>query len=164
MGKRVLLLLVMLLMLIVSVEARYKGGFHRGDRFSEAGLGLYSGHILAYKTELQLSKQQETKIRELCDSHQENVIKKQADIRLSQNRLHRLFQADDIDRREAEKLIKESETLRTELKLLSLEQHLAVRNLLSAEQLAKLRDFQYERRLSRYGKKPERERRLRMRN
>ncbi len=167
MKKKALLLLAVMVMLVVVVEAR---GFGRkyagmpGMGFSEAGWGHNLGMLLLNRAELGLSEQQVKKIQEMCNSHQETVIRKQSEIRLLQHKLRQLYWVDKIDRKEAEKLIKDSDALKTELKLLALQHNLAVRELLSPEQIGKLQELRRERMrkpMDRAGLGERRERRFR---
>lgn len=165
MKKKVLVVLAVMVMLAAVVEARgparkYAG--MTGMGFEQGGRGLHSAMLLLNKVELQLSEQQVKKIQELCNVHQETMIKKQSEIRLLQNKMRQLYWVDTIDRKEAEKLIRESDGLKTELRLLALQHNLAIRELLSADQLNKLQELRYERRMrnpgdrGRFGERRER--------
>lgn len=167
MKKKALLLLTVMIMLAAVVEARGLGRKYTGMPgmgFSAGAWGPNSGMLLLNRAELELSEQQVKKIQEMCNSHQETVIKKQSEIRLLQHKLRQLYWGDKIDRKEAEKLIKDSDALKTELKLLALQHNLAVREVLSPEQLGKLQTLRYEKMrnpMDRAGLREKRERRFR---
>ncbi len=147
--RKTLVVLIALFMLVSSVsflDARQ--GFDRGDMMKRGRFGMgmaernmYPAHILLkMKDKIELSEKQVAKIEALKRSLDENGIRAEADIKLMELKLKNYLKSDSIKRSELEKLIRNVSGLKTDMHVAHINYLLDLKELLSAEQIAKIEE------------------------
>ncbi len=94
--------------------------------------------ILRLKAEIGLSAAQEKRIEDMMLAHEEQGIRRGADIKVLEVKFAALLREEKINRKEMEKLARQLGQLRTDLQVDHLNYLLDVRDVLSQEQVAKL--------------------------
>ena len=115
-------------------------GFGRGRGFcQDRGFGRGDGpNILAQAEALELTSEQIKKIKVMHLDMAKETVRLRSDLELKQLEMRELMSVDEPDLRLIEAKIDEMALLRTELQKKHIEHQLAVRNILTPEQRAKL--------------------------
>jgi Spy/CpxP family protein refolding chaperone len=123
-----------------------------GDEALEAphGRGMGGGHGMGFGRgrmgagmmlrDLDLSKEQRTRIRDIRDKQMRSAIRAQADMRIAQLDLTKLMRADNPDRRAIESQIEKIGGMRTAMQKSRIATMFEVRNVLTPEQREQLRE------------------------
>lgn len=145
MNKRVVFLLVMVL-LLGTLSPAQDGKRLRPYLLNSLRFGLHMAEnnlfearfLLHQKDEIGLTAQQEQKIEDLMLAHEESAIRSGSDIKVLELKFAALLEAKRIDRREMERMARAIGGKRTDLQVQHLNYLLDVRDVLTAEQVAKL--------------------------
>lgn len=100
--------------------------------------------ILRLKNEIGLTAAQEQKIENLMLSHEETVIRRSSDIKVLELKFASLLKGNRIDRREMEKMVRETSQLKTDLQVDHLNYLLDLRDTLTPEQVRKMEKMKKE--------------------
>ena len=111
--------------------ARMQGFEHRGDWD-----GGHDGRLES----LNLSQSQRDKIAKIRESHQKDMIQSRADLQLAQLEFRKLMRSDNPDKRAINSQIDRMSSIRADMMKARVEQRLDVRDVLTSDQRAKLRD------------------------
>jgi Spy/CpxP family protein refolding chaperone len=104
------------------------------------------GGPMAMMQKLNLTEQQQAQIRKLHVDFQKKQIQNQAKIKLARLDLSQMLQADKPDRPAIEKIIRDISSLETDTKLARVDQMLAIRNVLTPDQLKTWKEQRMNRR------------------
>lgn len=127
--------------------------------FRMADKGLYNGHILLKLSDrLELTEDQIHQIEELMLNHEEKVIRKSAEIKITELRIARIFHKDSLNRKEAEKQYRALSKKKTSLIIDHLNHLLDLREQLTPKQLNTLRTISDERKQKQRKQREERKR------
>lgn len=143
--KKVMILLISLVLVISTLNAalfspqmtrHMKYAIHMAEK------NLFSGRmLLKMKDEINLTEDQVTKIEKMESTHRENSIKRDADIKVLQLKFDSYLREEKINRAKLEKMVREIAKLRTDMQVENINHLLDLRELLTAEQLAKIDEF-----------------------
>jgi len=126
---------------VLQASAQSAGGYGRHKQHSEmqgqGGRHWNRGDRLA---ELNLSQSQKDRIAKIRESHQKDMIQSRADLQLAQLEFRKLMRADDPDKRAINAQIDRMTSIRADMMKSRVDQRLEVRDILTADQRAKLRD------------------------
>ena len=89
---------------------------------------------------LNLSQSQKDRIAKIRESHQKDMIKSRADLQLAQLEFRKLMRADDPDQRAIHAEIDRMTSIRADMMKSRVDQRLEVRDILTSDQRAKLRE------------------------
>jgi len=104
--------------------------------------GPMTGHGMMFMSKrLGLDEKQTKELKTLHLRMKKESIQKRADIRIAELELRELVNADPVDMKAAEAKVRQIESLRSELKLLRIRTHEAVKAMLTPEQKEKLGTF-----------------------
>ena len=91
--------------------------------------------------ELNLTEDQQDKLKELCYSHQEKVLEIKQKIEREQLELKKLMDADEPNESKIKAKVREIGSLRTDLQLAQVDLYFAARNILTDEQIEKIKSL-----------------------
>ncbi|TET22047.1 MAG: periplasmic heavy metal sensor [Candidatus Stahlbacteria bacterium] len=91
--------------------------------------------------ELNLTADQQEKLKELCYSHQEKVLEIKQKIEREQLELKKLMDADEPNESKIKAKVREIGSLRTDLQLTQVDLYFAARNILTDEQIEKIKSL-----------------------
>lgn len=108
-----------------------------------AELNGYPGpsHVLELANELDLSSDKKVEVEKLFTEMQSTAIEKGEAFLKAEQALEDAFQSGEIDHQKLEKLIRESALKRGELRMVHLEAHLKMMEILSVEQIEKYNEL-----------------------
>ncbi len=156
MKKSILFVAVVVVLLMgfgIDAEARCGKGHGRGMGMAMGagicdqcvgmpGGGPMMGHgMMAMSKRLGLDEKQAAEFKALHFKMKKESIQKRADVRIAELELSELVNADPVDMKAAEAKVRQIESLRSELKLLRIRTHEAVKAMLTPEQKEKLGTF-----------------------
>ena len=120
---------------------------HAGFKIRMAEKNLFPGHMLIkFKDEIGLTEDQLSKIEKMQNLFQEAGIRKKADIKVLELKLHSYLKAEQINRKKMEKMIRDIAKMKTDLQVDRLNYLLDLKSLLTPEQIAKIEELKKERR------------------
>jgi len=102
--------------------------------------------LIRFKDEIDLSADQVSKIEKMQELIQEASIRRTADIKILSLKFHSYLKKEQINRKKMEKMIREIAKMKTDLQIDRMNYLLDVKNLLTAEQVAKIEELKNERR------------------
>jgi len=145
MNKKIIFLLIMFL-LLGSLSQAQNGKRLLPNMLNSMRFGLHMAEnnlfearfILHLKTEIGLTSQQELKIENMMLAYEESAIRRGSDIKVLELKFASLLKGNRIDRREMEKMVRETAKMKTDLQIGHLNYLLDVRDTLSPEQIQKL--------------------------
>jgi Spy/CpxP family protein refolding chaperone len=107
--------------------------------------GLRLGLLLTPQAaeELDLTADQQDKLKELCYSHQEKVLETKQKIEREQLELKKLMDADDPNESKIKAKVREIGSLKTDLQLAQVDTYFAVRKILTDEQIEKMKSLRH---------------------
>jgi len=91
--------------------------------------------------ELNLTEDQQDKLKELCYSHQEKVLEIKQKIEREQLELKKLMDADEPNESKIKAKVREIGSLRTDIQLTQVDLYFAARNILTDEQIEKIKSL-----------------------
>ncbi len=109
-----------------------------GELYAERMLGLLKSEKVA--AELNLTPEQRKKLVELASNHEKKVVDLRAEIQKKTIDLNNILRTENYNRKQIEPLIKEIANLEAELRVLRLMHMAEVRNVLTPDQVNKLRE------------------------
>jgi len=116
-------------------------GIHMAENF------LFPGRILLkFKDEINLTPKQVQVIEKMDENYKEAGIRKQADIKILELKLHSYLKKDPVDRKQMEKMIREVAQMRTDMQIDRMNYLLDVKKILTKEQLEKIESLKKRRR------------------
>jgi Spy/CpxP family protein refolding chaperone len=123
------------------------------DRMKHAGFGLNMAEksflhcemLLKFKDEIGLTPEQVGKIEKMRDSFTEASIKQEADIKIQGLKLISILKKDQVDRKAAEKMIRDISKLKTDLQIDRMNYLMDVKSVLTPEQIKKIEDLRKQR-------------------
>jgi Spy/CpxP family protein refolding chaperone len=108
---------------------------------------LFHGQmLLRFKEEIGLTPEQVSRIEKMQGLFQEAAIRKQADIKVEELKLQSHLKNEKADRKEMEKMIRKIAQMRTDLQIDQMNYLLDLKEVLTAEQLAKIESLKKEKR------------------
>jgi Spy/CpxP family protein refolding chaperone len=117
----------------------------RGFRRHMAEKNLFPVHqLLKFKDEVGLTDEQVAKIEKMQLAHSEYVVKKRADIKVSELKFASYLKKDNINRSTVAKMIQEIGRKKTGLLIDNINYLLDVKEILTAEQIQKVEDLKKE--------------------
>ena len=138
--KRVLLLIMMGLMLISAFPSRVTA--EKGELYPLSQWGLFSGrYILKYKDSLALTPEQEKKIESKKTAYKEAAIHGSSEIKMEEFKLAGIIKSGKASRKEIEKMIRKISKRKSALIIDRFNYCLDLREILTAEQVEKLKVF-----------------------
>jgi len=112
--------------------------------------GLFSGRfILKYKDSLALTPEQEKKIERIKTAYKETAINGSSEIKMEEFKLAGIIESGNASREEIEKMIRKISKRKSALIIDRFNYHLDLREILTAEQVEKLKAFAQESRRKR---------------
>lgn len=117
-----------------------------GIRMAERNL-LPAHMLLRFKDEIGLTQDQVNKIEKMQEQFAEYAIKQKADLKIKEMKFHSYLKKDKIDRKKMEKMIREITSMKTDMQIAHMNYLLDLKELLTPEQLQKIKTFRKERRL-----------------
>lgn len=155
--KRVLIFLIALVLVMSTLDAAAQSPEttrHMKYAIHMAEKNLFSGRmLLKMKDEIALTEDQVGTIKKMDNAHQENLIKRNADIKVLQLKLDAYLKEEKINRAKLEKMVREIAKLRTDLQIENINHLLDLRDLLTAEQLAKIDELKKKMRHRRWDRR-----------
>jgi len=91
--------------------------------------------------ELNLTEDQQDKLKELCYSHQEKVLEIKQKIEREQLELKKLMDVDEPNESKIKAKVREIGSLRTDIQLTQVDLYFAARNILTDEQIEKIKSL-----------------------
>ena len=122
----------------------------RGSRENQPAIS----QMLSYKDKLGLSEDQVRKLEQLRDGFQRQSIRNDADLRIVELDIEQLLESDPVDMDKLEAKMRESEKLRTDLRLARIRAIEQARGLLNLEQKKKFQDLGTPPLAPRFGQNP----------
>ncbi len=122
-----------------------RGGMGRGMmgmgmmKHGMMGEGMWMEHEWMHIWQLDLSDTQKTRIRDVKMKTAKEVIKKSADLKIAGLELKDLLEKEPVDMKAVEAKLRQIEGLRTEIKLAHIQAREQVRQILTPEQIKKLK-------------------------
>jgi Spy/CpxP family protein refolding chaperone len=155
--KKVMIFLIALVLVISNLKAAFgspqmsshmKYGIHMAEK------NLFSGRmLLKMKDDIGLTEDQVAKIEKMRTAHQENLIKRESDLKVLQLKFDSYLKEEKIDRTKLEKMVREIAQKRTDMQVENINHLLDLRELLTAEQVVKIAEIKKEMRHKRWDKR-----------
>jgi len=152
MTKKVTILITAVL-IFVSVNLLAQHGTRDRDQVRHARYGIHMAEknlfpgpmLLKFKDEIGLTAEQVNKIEKMADLFHEAAIKKHADIKIKELKVHSYLKEEQVDRKKMEIMIREIAKMKTDMQVDHMNYLLDLKNLLTPEQLAKIESLKKER-------------------
>ncbi len=105
------------------------------------GMAMSADYLLSYKDELELSKTQVSKLRNIRDDYQNEAVSLYADLNRTMLELHNLLSEDELNIIKIRATSKKIEEIESELRTKNIETYIAAKLLLTREQLKTVKDM-----------------------
>lgn len=105
------------------------------------GMAMSADYLLSYKDELELSKMQVSKLKNIRDDYQNEAVSLYADLNRTMLELHNLLGEDELNIVKIRATNKKIEEIESELRTNNIETYVSAKLLLTREQLKKVRDM-----------------------
>jgi Spy/CpxP family protein refolding chaperone len=143
------LIVILSIVLLASFSFSLTTGMGVGDKMKRRGFrrhmaekNLFPVHqLLKFKDEVGLTDEQVTKIEKMQLVHSEYVVKKKADIKVSELKFAAYLKKDKINRSTVAKMIQEIGKKKTDLLIDNINYLLDVKEILTPEQIKKIEDL-----------------------
>lgn len=141
----IIVTVVLLISFSLTLTARmgqFDGMKHRGQKRHMIERNLFRVYqLLKFKDEIGLTAEQVSKIEKMKLVHQESVVKKHADIKVSELKFASYLKKEKINRSTVAKMIQEIGKKRTDLLVDNINFLLDVKEMLTPEQIEKIEDL-----------------------
>jgi Spy/CpxP family protein refolding chaperone len=155
--KKIMILLIAVVLVISNLQAALgspRMSRHMKYRIHLAEKNLFSGRmLLKMKADIGLTEDQVAKIEKMGTAHKENLIKREANLKVMQLKFDTHLQEKKINRAKLEKVVREIARLRTDMQIENINHLLDLRELLTAEQLIKIDELKKEMRHKRWNRR-----------
>lgn len=108
--------------------------------------------LLRHQDEIGLTEDQVTKIEKMQQKFQEYEIKQKAEMKIQWLKFKTLLKKDKVDRKKMEKMIRETARMRTNMQIDKMNYMLDVKEVLTPEQITKIKEFKKKMRKRRWSK------------